>query len=347
MTLRWSLSFLLAVLMSYNLTSRSLAQTYTNPVALPVAADPSVIRAPDGTFYLFATQDDWADGNGSHYLPIFRSDDLVTWTYVRDALTAPPSWKEDGGFTWAPDISFRDGTYYLYYAASLWGDPNPCIALATSEGPEGPFEDIGRPVFCSEDVGVGNSIDPFLWSEDGTQTLVWGSGQGIYAVELSEDGTEAAGEPVELAGDELYYEAPWVSRHGKFYYLFLSAGTCCDGENSTYTLYAGRSENLLGPYLDKEGVSLLDGGGSVVVPANDTWVGPGHNSVIRDDAGEDWLFYHAIPKADPRLPNDVNRRPALLDRLVWQGGWPSVNGGAGPSTEPQPVPTVSAPDFTP
>ena len=217
MTLKWPLSFLLAVLTSYNLTSYTLAQTYTNPVALPVAADPSFIRAPDGAFYLFATQDDWADGNGSHYLPIFRSDDLVTWTYVRDALTAPPRWKEDGGFTWAPDISYRDGTYHLYYAASLWGDPNPCIALATSQSPEGPFEDLGRPVFCSEDVGVGNSIDPFLWREDGAQTLVWGSGQGIYAVELSEDGTEAAGEPVELAGDELYYEAPWVSRHGNFY----------------------------------------------------------------------------------------------------------------------------------
>ena len=146
MTNRSSLPLL--VLVAFFLTHVA-AQTYTNPVATPVAADPSVIRAPDG-FYLYATQDDWADGQGNHYLPIFKSKDLVTWTYLRDALPAPPTWKEDGGFTWAPDISFRGGTYYLYYAASLWGDPNPCIALATSETPEGPFQDLGRPVFCSQ-----------------------------------------------------------------------------------------------------------------------------------------------------------------------------------------------------
>lgn len=332
-----------AVFMSVMFMAHVAAQTYVNPVVTPVAADPSVIRAPDGTFYLYATQDDWADGQGSHYLPIFKSKDLVTWTYLKDALPAPPAWKEDGGFTWAPDISFRDGTYYLYYAASLWGDPNPCIALATSKNPEGPFEDLGRPVFCSQDIGVGNSIDPFVWNGGKVRTVVWGSGQGIYAVNLSEDGTRAVGKPVQLAGDALYYEAPYLIRRKGFYYLFLSAGSCCEGENSTYTLYVGRSRELTGPYLDKEGRSLLEDGGSVVIPANDTWVGPGHNAVIRDDAGNDWVFYHAIPRDDPRLTNGVNRRPVLTDHIVWRGGWPTVNGGAGPSTTPQPAPTVSAP----
>lgn len=323
--------------------SYAAAQTYTNPVATPVAADPSVIRAPDGTFYLYTTQDDWADGQGNHYLPIFSSDDLVNWTFVADAFLTPPSWKETGGFTWAPDISFDRGTYYLYYAASLWGDPNPCIGLGTSENPEGPFEDLGRAVFCSEDIGVDNSIDPFVWDGGEIRTMVWGSGHGIYAVGLSEDGTEALGEPIELAGDDRYYEAPWISRHGGFYYLFLSAGSCCEGENSTYTLYVGRSENLTGPYLDADGQSLLVGGGTVVLAANETWVGPGHNSVIRDDAGTDWLFYHAIPRDNPRLTNGVNRRPALLEQITWQDGWPTVNGGAGPSSNPQPVPVISTP----
>ena len=128
--------------------------TYTNPVVTPVAADPSVIRTEDGTFYLYATQDDWADGQGNHYIPMFKSTDLVTWEFIGDAFEAPPSWKEGGGFMWAPDISFYDGTYYLYYASSLWGDPNPCIGLATATSPEGPWEDLGRAVFCSEDIGV-------------------------------------------------------------------------------------------------------------------------------------------------------------------------------------------------
>ena len=55
----------------------------------------------------------------------------------------------------------------------------------------------------------------------------------------------------------------------------------------------------------------------------------------------DWLLYHAIPREDPRLGNDVNRRPALLERLTWQDGWPVVNGGNGPSSEPQPVPVIN------
>ena len=331
---------LLAMLGGYT-AAQTATKTYTNPVVTLVAADPSVLRAADGTFYLYATQDDWADGQGSHYLPIFKSDDLVNWTFVADALSTPPSWKDDGGFTWAPDISFRDGTYYLYYAASLWGDPNPCIGLATSKNPAGPFTDLGRAVFCSQDVGIENSIDPFVWQGDGVRTLIWGSFHGVYAVNLSEDGTKAVGETVQLADDR--FEGAYIVQHDGAYYLFVSAGSCCDGENSTYTLYVGRSENLLGPYQDKEGKSLLGGGGTVVLAANDIWVGPGHNSVVQDDAGTDWLFYHAIPRADPRLSNGVNRRPALLEKITWQNGWPTVNGGVGPSSSPQPVPTISAP----
>lgn len=317
------------------------AQTYTNPVATPVAADPSVILAPDGAYYLYATQDDWADGQGNHYLPIFRSNDLVNWTFVTDAFLSSPAWKDSGGFTWAPDISFYRGRYYLYYAASLWGDPNPCIGLGTSQNPAGPFEDLGRAVFCSEDVGVANSIDPFVWQENGVRTLVWGSFHGIYAVKLSDDGTKAVGETTQLA--DTRFEAPYIVRREGYYYLFVSAGSCCDGENSTYTLYVGRSKNLTGPYVDAQGQSLLKGGGKVVLAANETWVGPGHNSVIQDDAGTDWLFYHAIPRDNPRLTNGVNRRPALVDKITWQDGWPVVNGSAGPSTTAQPIPTVSTP----
>ena len=312
---------------------------YTNPLVTPVAADPSLIRAPDGTFYLYATQDDWGEGN--HYLPIFRSSDLVQWEYVKDAFTQPPGWKEGGGFLWAPDISYHDGAYYLYYAASLWGDPAPCIGLATAPHPEGPWKDLGRPVFCSQDIGVGNSIDPFVLYENGGRWLVWGSFHGIYAVELGGGGTEALGEPALLA--DTRFEAPYLVKRNGFYYLFLSAGSCCEGEWSTYQTLVGRSENLLGPYVDASGRDLRSGGGTLVLERNDTWVGPGHNAIIQDDAGADWIVYHAIPKDDPRLANGVNRRPALLDRIAWVDGWPVVNEGEGPSTAPQPAPTVTVP----
>jgi arabinan endo-1,5-alpha-L-arabinosidase len=311
--------------------------TYTNPVVTPVAADPSVIRAEDGTYYLYATQDNWGDRD--RYIPIFTSRDLVKWEYIKDAFTWPPAWKEGGGFLWAPDISLHEGTYYLYYAASLWGDPNPCIGLATAPHPVGPWTDLGRPVFCSLDIGVRNSIDPAIWEEDGTRILFWGSFHGIYAVELSEDGTETVGEPTRIA--DTRFEAPYIHKRDGYYYLFLSAGSCCQGEWSTYSVYVGRSENLLGPYLDSQGRDLNAGGGDLILDFNRVWVGPGHNTMVTDDAGQDWAIYHAIPRDNPRLPNTVNRRPGLIDPVEWVDGWPVINNGEGPSFESQPAPTVN------
>lgn len=318
------------------MTKPTSGATYTNPVVTPVAADPSIIRAEDGSYYLYATQDDWADGKGSRYIPIFKSEDLVNWTYVRNAFVWPPAWKGGGGGYWAPHISKRDDTYYLYYSVSTWGDENPCIGLGTSKNPEGPFTDLERPVFCSQDIGVANSIDPFVWDDGDTRTMVWGSFNGIYSVKLSEDGTEAVGDKTQLA--DTRFEAPWIVRRGGFYYLFLSAGSCCDGEFSTYAVYVGRAKNLTGPYLDKAGRDLNQGGGEILLGRNDTWVGPGHNALVQDDVGDDWLLYHAIPKDNPRLTNGVNNRPTLLDRLEWKGGWPSMTG---PSHTPQPAPRVA------
>ena len=313
--------------------------TYANPVVTPVAADPSIIRAPDGSFYLYATQDDWGDGQGSHYLPIFTSDDLVAWTYLKDVFVVPPNWKESGGFTWAPDISYYEGLYYLYYAYSLWGDPNPCIALATADAPQGPWTDLGRAVFCSNDIGVPNSIDPFVWDDGAARTLLWGSFHGIYAVTLSADGTEVQGDKIRLADNR--FEGAYIYPHDDAYYLFLSGGSCCEGADSTYQLYVGRSQTLTGPYLDSQGRDLRSGGGDVILARNEVFVGPGHNSVIRDDAGVDWLVYHAIPLQEPRLANGVNHRPALLERIDWVDGWPVINGGRGPSSSPQPAPTIN------
>ena len=345
MNLRYPLKFVLMLGMLVSFAGAQVAtqeaevateREYVNPVVTPVAADPDVIRAPDGTFYLYATQDNWADNGGDHYIPIFRSDDLVNWTFVKDAFAWPPSWKEGGGFYWAPDISFHEGTYYLYYATSLWGDPNPCIGLATAEHPEGPWQDLGHPVFCSEDIGVLNSIDPFVWYEDGERTMVWGSFHGIYAVTLSEDGTEAVGELVPVA--DTLFEAPYIVKRDGYYYLFLASGSCCEGAESTYATHVGRSEALTGPYVDSSGQRLLLGGGDIILSRNDEWVGPGHVSMVTDDAGNDWLIYHAIPADDPRLLNGVSRRPALIDHIDWVNGWPVVNEGKGPSVTPQAAP---------
>lgn len=315
-------------------------KTYTNPEIEPVAADPSIIRTSDGTYYLYATEDTWDNGY-DHIMPIFKSRDLVQWEYVKDVFFVPPSWKEGGGGLWAPDISFHDGTYYLYYAFSKWGDPDPAIGLATAPSPEGPWKDSGGPVITSTGIGVSNSIDPFVWEEHGKRTLVFGSFHGIYAVELSKDGTKTVGEKVELADSR--FEGSYIIKRAAFYYLFVSSGSCCEGPQSTYTLWVGRSRSLDGPYVDSHGRKLRDGGGDLVLSGNDHFVGPGHNSVALDDAGNDWLVYHAIDPKNPWLRGGATRRPVLIDRIRWVAGWPVVNGGNGPSYTPQLAPVIRRP----
>lgn len=310
---------------------------YVNPVIAPVAADPSVVRDADGIWYLYATQDRWDDGV-EHYVPIFASRDLVAWDFVGDAFLFPPRWKSDG-FLWAPDVHEHDGTWWMYYAYSTWGDPDPCIGLATAPSPAGPWTDAGGPVFCSSDVGVRNSIDPFVWvAEDGARTLFWGSFHGIHAAPLAADGRSLTGDPVRLADER--FEAAYVVRRAGAFYLFLSSGSCCDGAASTYITWVGRAEELLGPYRDDLGRDLRYGGGRVVLFRNDAWVGPGHNAIAQDDAGVDWIVYHAIDPARPTLRSGATRRPALIDPIEWVEGWPIVHGDEGPSSTPGARPTV-------
>jgi arabinan endo-1,5-alpha-L-arabinosidase len=310
--------------------------TFTNPVITPVAADPSLLRHADGTWYLYATQDRWDDGV-ERYLPIFASDDLVAWRYLGDVFLLPPRWKAQG-FLWAPDVSEYDETFWLYYSYSTWGDADPCIGLATAAHPAGPWSDLGRPVFCSTDVGVRNSIDPFVWREGDERTLIWGSFGGIYAAPLASDGASLAGEIVRLA-DERFEGAYVIEREGA-YYLFVSSGSCCAGASSTYVTWVGRADALLGPYRDDLGRDLRYGGGRVVLYRNDDWVGPGHPAIARDDAGTDWIVYHAIDPERPTLRSGATRRPVLIDPITWQGGWPVVNDDAGPSALPQARPVT-------
>jgi arabinan endo-1,5-alpha-L-arabinosidase len=310
--------------------------TFANPVIEPVAADPSLFRDGDGTWYLYATQDRWDDGV-ERYLPIFASDDLVTWAYLGDVFLLPPRWKSQG-FLWAPDVSAFDGTYWLYYAYSTWGDPDPCIGLATAPHPAGPWSDLGRAVFCSSEVGVRNSIDPFVWIDGDERTLIWGSFHGIYAAALAPDGASLAGDLVRLA-DERFEGAYVVEREGA-HYLFVSSGSCCDGASSTYVTWVGRADALLGPYRDDLGRDLRYGGGRVVLYRNNDWVGPGHPAIARDDAGTDWIVYHAIDPKRPLLRSSATRRPVLIDPISWHDGWPVVHDDAGPSAAPQAKPVV-------
>jgi arabinan endo-1,5-alpha-L-arabinosidase len=327
---------LLAATMILSTFSEAVAQnkpttelSYKNPVFEPILADPTVIRSDDGLFYAYGTMDNWGDGGGPHLVPIVRSKDLVHWTYVKDAFTTKPAWKEKGGI-WAPEIVKVNGQYYMYYAFSTWGDPDPGVGLAIADSPEGPFQDAGK-LFLSSEVKVPNSIDPFFMEVGGKKYVFWGSfsdapTQGTYGVELSADGKSVPDLSKKFkiaAGD---FEAVMIQKKGDYYYFFGSKESCCEGSKSRYNIRVGRSKNFQGPYLDKDGKDLRERGtGSLLIYPSEQYAGPGHNArFVTDDNGTDWLLYHAIDKKKPHVSTGANRRVLMLDRLTWPNGWPEI-----------------------
>lgn len=311
-------------------------EEFQNPVFEPVIADPSIIKSEDGYYYVYGTEDNWGDGMGPRYVPIVRSKDLVKWDYIGEAFEAglSPNWKEGG--LWAPDIRYYLGKYYLYYSLSTWGDEDPGIGVAISETPEGPFTDQGK-LFRSLEIGVDNSIDPAFYDDNGTPYLFWGSFHGIYGIELAKDGLKTAGEPFQVAGNA--FEAPYIIKRGNYYYVFLSLGSCCEGENSTYHVAVARSKSIKGPYLDKNGKDIMASNGTIILASSKKFAGPGHNAIITDKDGKDWIVYHAIDKSEPKMISGITRRPLMLDPIIWKDGWPSIKSQE-PGEKPQKNPKL-------
>ncbi|MDQ3249032.1 MAG: family 43 glycosylhydrolase, partial [Chloroflexota bacterium] len=331
-------------------------QRYQNP--LPVrtpdgqtvesCADPSVIESHvpgEIAWYMVCTTDPLnsadRDAQGNlifRLIPIFQSFDLVNWTYVGDAFAERPAWVADDAGLWAPELEYFNDQYYLYYTAPNTDLPGggSAIGVATSPSPTGPWVDSGAPVVEPHAASCcpGSrrwTFDPALISDDaGQRYIYYGSYFGGISVRtLSADGlhTDPASQVEVTIANR--YEGAYVVRHDGFYYLFASATDCCRGPLTGYSVFAGRSASPLGPFVDREGVSLLAGrvGGTPVISMNgNRWVGPGHNAVITDLAGQDWFYYHAIDRNDPYFAGETGftKRPVLLDALDWIDGWPTV-----------------------
>lgn len=300
---------------------------YRNPIIDTSLPDPTVMKANDGYFYLYATED-------IRNTPIYRSKNLVDWTFVGTAFNdkTRPDWLENGS-NWAPDINYINGKYVLYYAKSIWGGLWTCgIGVATADRPEGPFTDKGK-MFDSKEIGVKNSIDEFYIEDDGHKYLFWGSFNGIYGIELSSDGlsVKQGEKPVQIAGS--FMEATYIHKHGGYYYLFGSEGSCCEGAKSTYKVVYGRSQYLFGPYVDKQGRPLMDNHFDILIHGDDAIAGPGHNAeFITDNEGTDWIIYHGFKRADA----DAGR-VVFMDRVNWVDGWPYVDGSVPSKVSARPV----------
>lgn len=346
-------------------------RTYENPLKIDIpgdgmvesCADPTVLHGGqqgDRYWYMYCTTDPLngedqnpAGGFNFHLIPMMRSLDLVNWTYMGDAFSARPSWVPESAGMWAPEVRYFNNRYYLYYTASDTSLPGggSAIGVATSPGPLGPWTDSGTPavephpapccpdsrrwVFDPDVVQVGAQLYIFYGSYFG----------GISARTLSADGLHSdPASQVQIAIDNRY-EGAEVQFHDGYYYLFASATDCCRGPLTGYSVFAGRSGSILGPYTDREGASLLDArvGGTPVISMNgNRWVGTGHNTVFQDFSGQWWTAYHAVDRADPYFDGAIGftRRPVLLDPLDWVDGWPAVRAGLWASDERMPAPAA-------
>ncbi len=357
---------LLILLLLVNVPSAFAAGDYTNPVFDSDFPDPTVIRAADGWFYAYATQG--PVGGGVHNIQLARSRDLVRWERMPDALPTKPVWASTTQLFWAPDVHQRGGTFYMYFSGGLdperaaqfkkeVGDPESkegvfCLAVATSKSAAGPFAPHGRPLKCG--LSFVN-IDPMAFDDPATgkKYLYWGSGfQPIKVQELSDDrlSFREGSTPVELLRADknvpfqTLIEGAWVTYRGGFYYLFYSGENCCHGplQEIKYAALVARARTPTGPFETfADATTRKD---SAILRRNDVWIAPGHNSVFTDDAGQDWIAYHAIDVRRPYLSTEISgdrsvRRVMLIDRLVYRGGWPRVETGT-PSKTKRPVPVV-------
>jgi arabinan endo-1,5-alpha-L-arabinosidase len=285
-------------------------QEGSNPVIKANAPDPSVIRVGD-EYFLYHT------GIG-----IYKSNDLLAWTRVGDAFSKEgrPRWEPNAGL-WAPDVNYINGKYVMYYSMSVWGGVETCgIGRAVADRPEGEFEDVGM-LFRSNEIGVINSIDPCYIEDDGRKYLFWGSFNGVYGVELTDDGLNLKADAVKKQVAGTAYEGTYIHRRGKYYYLFASIGSCCEGLKSTYTTVVGRSANLWGPYLNRKGEDMMNNRHEILIEGDERFKGTGHNSeIVPDKDGNDRILYHAYEILHPEL-----QRQVLIDRVVWIDDWPQVH----------------------
>lgn len=302
----------------------------TNPIVIGSYADPTVIRAGN-EFYLYVTSD---------RVRGYRSTDLITWNRINgnvsEVFTTKPNFTgESNAGMWAPDINYFDGKYVMYYSMSVWGGGATCgIGIGVCAQPGGPFlppaGNSNGKLFVSSEIGVHNSIDPCFYEENGKRYLFWGSFNGIYMTELTENGMAVKDKTkkTKVAGNS--FEATYIHKRGNYYYLFASVGACCEGMSSSYKIVVGRSENLAGPYLSKTGTDMKNYDAwnptnyqPVVLRGDAVFGGPGHNSrIITDDNGVDWMIYHSY--AD----NGNTNRQLMLDKVEWDAnGWPVVGNG--------------------
>lgn len=287
--------------------------SYSNPIIKGNHPDPAVIRGDDGKFYMYTT-----GGTASNPFQAYTSKDMVHWTASNSkTIKDPPGWLS--AERWAPDVTKTGDHYTMTFSGGGYGlscDSSHYrrIGYATASTPDGPFTYQG--VLVENKSACGYAIDPDLEQINGKLILYYGSGSSISAAPITMNGNKLSvgASKVVLkknSSESTLTEGSWVIERNGWYYLFYSTGKWNSKSGSTeYQTNVARSKD---PYNFKDREVLLTGGNG--------FEAPGHNTVVTDDQGTDWIIYHAYQGSD-------NDRNVMLDKITYTtDGWPKVNDG--------------------
>lgn len=297
------------------------------------AHDPSTLIKEGSRYYFFMT------GDG---VPARYSTDLRNWIGAGSVFPGnqPPAWTTNAvpsftGSFWAPDVAYFNGKYHLYYSISSWGTIDSAIGLVTTPSLQSPvWTDQGKVVqsdasweaTADTDYTSINCIDPSILVEtNGAIWMTFGSySDGIMIIQLNPLtgkplGAASAATKIASNGANFFSnttEGSFLYQRGGFYYLFLNFGGCCSGVDSTYNVRVGRSATPLGPYLDRNGNNMLNGGGTLFLESTGRFIGPGHPGILNDN-GTNWFSYHYYD-------GNENGAPKFgLAQINWSAdGWP-------------------------
>ncbi len=277
--------------------------------------DPSMIKEGN-TWYTFGT----GVGKG---IRVIKSQDGKSWSTSQTIFSIPLSWwkkyvpKHEQN-QWAPDISYYKGRYWLYYAVSSFGSNTSAIGLASTDRiSSGNWRDDGLVTRTTASNNY-NAIDPdMVVDKEGNPWLSFGSfWSGIKLTRLDQNTMKPTGKLYSIAsrprnGGAL--EAPTITYKNGYYYLFVSFDKCCKGVNSTYKIAYGRSTKITGPYYDKSGKQMTEGGGTILDSGNVRWKGPGGEDILNGNI----IIRHSYDALD----NGVSK--LLINDLYWDSkGWP-------------------------
>jgi beta-xylosidase len=312
-------------------TLGSSSATFKNPVYKTDFPDPFVLHA--GKYYY-----GYATNGHQRNIQEIRSTDLVHWKDTGDALPVTPRWVDAN--VWAPEVArLKDGTYAMYYAGHDQALDVECLGMARSKTAAGPFIDrSAKPFLCQSKQG--GTIDADVFRDSDGQLYLYYKNDGnccgdpvyLWGQRLSEDGSRLLGKPstmtdVEQSWEGNLVEAPTMWKHDGKYFLFFSGGAF---DSLSYASGYATCRGPLGPCKQYSGNPILH------THTGCNGYGPGHQAIIADASGQDWLVYHAW--LGPTVGYDSGgARELWIDRLNWKGDKPVTDA---PDCKRQPAPSV-------